>query len=424
MSRLGQLEVQAQKKGADNNKTSRGRIEMVHFGDAKQHGSYLIVPLPNPVTGALPYVLLKNVKQFKVQKQYGEKTYSVVRKIIPATAYDIYDTNTGRIISPLTNDDLNLIQEAEKLWSDLYRKLGGYKKQADKTPEEQRIQMDPNSPKQKNYTIFNGFVINRYEGNNLRKVIKSNYGALVVVPSAAMIDSVMENISQTSSLTYGGKNDWVNEIYNFDLEHRKGSIMLTVSRQQGYKITVAHSLSNTVIDLNMTEEEKSFLLNNPVENFIGLNNIPKDEVNKAPGQRKLFSAEYYTAMISELKVLNAELDGGFQNVAPSAPQRGPVQGTVDPFLANQPQQQPVSVPGGVQAVQNAFSAVATQQNTQPQAAHIDPMSGNNIGGGFAGFQQQFGNNQQSQFNNPFANLQAQVNETQTQGGVSDDDLPF
>lgn len=424
MSRLGQLEVQAQKKGVDNSKASRGRIEMIHFGDAKQHGSYLIVPLPNPVTGALPYVLLKNVKQFKVQKQFGDKSYPFVRKILPATAYDIYDTNTGRVISPLTNDDLNLIQEAEKLWSDLYRKLGGYKKQADKTPEEQKIQMDPNSPKQKNYTIFNGYVINRYEGNNLRKVIKSNYGALVVVPSAAMIDSVMENISQTSSLTYGGKNDWVNEIYNFDLEHRKGSIMLTVSRQQGYKITVAHSLSNTIMDLNMTEEEKSFLLNNPVENFIGLNNIPKDEVNKAPGQRKLFSAEYYTTMISELKVLNAELDGGFQNVAPSTPQRGPVQGTVDPFLANQPQQQPVSVPGGAQAMQNAFSAVAAQPNTQPQAAHIDPMSGNNNVGGFAGFQQQFGNNQQSQFNNPFANLQAQVNETQAQGGVSDDDLPF
>ena len=134
-------------------------------------------------------------------------------------------------------------------------------------------------------------------------------------------------------------------------------------------------------------------------------------------------AEYYTTMISELKVLNAELDGGFQNVAPSTPQRGPVQGTVDPFLANQPQQ-PVSVPGGAQAMQNAFSAVAAQPNTQPQAAHIDPMSGNKNGGGFAGFQQQFGNNQQSQFNNPFANLQAQVNETQAQGGVSDDDLPF
>ena len=423
MSRLGQLEVQVQKKGMDNSKTSRGKIEMIHFGDAKQHGSYLIVPLPNPVTGALPYVLLKNVKQFKVQKQFGDKSYPYLRKILPATAYDIYDTNTGRVISPLTNDDLNLIQVAEKLWSDLYRKLGGYKKQADRTPEEQRILMDSNSPKQKNYTIFNGYVINRYEGNNLRKVIKSNYGALVVVPSAAMIDSVMENISQTSSLTYGGKNDWVNEIYNFDLEHRKGSIMLTVSRQQGYKITVAHSLSNTILDLNMTEEEKSFLLNNPVENFIGLNNIPKDEVDKAPGQRKLFSAEYYTEMISELKVLNAELDGGFQNVAPSTPQRGPVQGTVDPFLANQPQQQPVSVPGGAQAVQNAFSAVTAQPNTQPQAAHIDPMSGNN-NGGFAGFQQQFGNNQQSQFNNPFANLQAQVNETQAQGGVGDDDLPF
>jgi hypothetical protein len=421
MSRLSQLEVQAQKKGATNQKdASRGKVEYVHFGDSNQQGSYLIVPLPNPVTGALPYVLLKDVKQFKVNKQFGDKTYQYTRKILPAAAFDIYDPNTGRVISPLTNDDLNLIQEATKLWSDLYRKLGGYKKQADRTPEEQRILMDSNSPKNKNYTIFNGYVINRYEGNNLRKVIKSNYGALIVVPSAAMIDSVNENISQTSTITYGGKNDWVNDIYNFDLEHRKGSIMLTVNRQLGYKITVAHNVSATVIDINMSDEEKALMSNNPVENFIGLSNIPQEELSKAPGQRKLFNPDYYKDMISELRTLNAEFDGGMQSAGPVAePQRGPIQGSIDPFLAANPkaevQQQPVS---GATAVQNAFSQV------QQQATHIDPMA-NNGGNMFGGFGQQPQAQPQpasTPFANPFANVQQQVNNVQ-QGG-NGNNLPF
>lgn len=383
MGRLGQLEVQAQKKG-DNTRVTRKRVESVHFGDPNQQGSYLLIPLPNPVYGATPYVLLNGVKQFKVSKKFGDKSYPVTRKILPTNAYDVIEPSTGKIFSSLTNEDLALHKEASALWDDLYRKMGGYKKQTDRTDEEKRMLMDPNRGiGTKNYTIFNGYVVNRYEGNNLRKVIKSNYGALIVVPSAAMIQSISENIMSISQMNYGGSNDWLNNIYNFDTTRRMGSIMLNVIRQTGYKITVTHSVQQQPIEINMNDEEREQMANNPVENFIGFSNVPQGEISKDPGQRKLFSQEYYKEMIEELKTLNAEFDGGYQNVAQAqaVPTRGPIQGSVDPILTQQSQA----------PMQNNFS--------QPQAAHIDPIMGqtgapNNGGSGFPGFGQ-------PTFNNPF-----------------------
>jgi hypothetical protein len=388
MSRLGQLEAQAQQKKAYSN-VSKKKVETVHFGDSNQHGSYQLIPLPNPVYGPTPYVLLNGVKQFKVKKQFGDKSYDYTRKILPLAAYDIIEAGSGRIVSSLTGEDIALHKEAEKLWNDLYRKMGGYKKQDERSKEETAMLLDSKrGVSTKNYTIFNAWVVNRYDGSNLRKVIKSNYGALIVVPSAAMIQSIKENIIQISQLQYGGGSDWLNNIYSTDTKSRMGSIMLNVTRQLGYKITVQHSVSNVPIDINLSEEENTVMSNNPVENFIGFSNIPEGESEKDPGQRKLFSKEYYQTMIDELKSLNAAFDSGYQNIpqAPAEPYRGPVQGSADPFL------NPTQAPQQVVAQPNVITA-----QPQPQVAHVDPVSGQNA------FQQNafqgFGG--ASSFSNPF-----------------------
>lgn len=416
MSRLGQLDVQSQQKG--NNVASRKKVEMVHFADPNQHGSYLLIPLPNPIYGALPYVLLNGVKQYKVSKKYGENSYLVTKKILPTYAYDIFDPQTQRVISPLTNDDLALHKEVSKEWDDLYRKMGGYKKAAERTPEEQKMLRDKDKGVgSKNYTIFNGFVISRYDAS-MRNVIKSNYPALIVIPSAAMVQSVQNNILQISA-TNGGNQDWVNNIYNFDPNSRMGSIMLNVTRTTGYQITVTHNIAQQPIEIKMSEEDRALMENNPVENFIGSQYIRPEELTKAPGQRNLFNKEYYAEMLDELKRLNAAFDAGQGYAADysaiAALKRDPVQGSADPFV-NPAKVQP-NVPVGNA---NQFTQAQPQQFAQPQsqAAHVDPILGQNVAANNGYNNPGFG---QAQFSNPFANMnQAPQNPVQ-QGG---DDLPF
>lgn len=416
MSRLGQLDALTQQRG-NGGTQNRKKVEMVHFGDQSQHGSYLLIPLPNPIYGALPYILLNDVKQFKVMQQYGEQSYLVTRKILPTYAYDIFDPNTGRVVSPLTNEDLALHKEASKLWSDLYRKMGGYKKAAERTPEEQKMLRDRDKGVgSKNYTIFNAFIISKYD-SSMRNVVKSNYPALVVIPSAAMIQSVQNNIMQISAANFNGSQDWVGQIYNGDMTSRNGSIMLNVTRTTGYQITVTHNLSNQPIEIKMGDDDKVLMANNSIENFIGASNISPTELQKAPGQRNLFSREYYQKMVDELRRLNAAFDAGQGYQAPTTaaaePYRGPVQGSADPFVG-------FKTPN-VNVGQAQFSQPQqAPAQAQPQAAHIDPVTGQGVTNG--GFNNPGFGQPQQQFSNPFANPTPNPMDTGFQQGG--DDLPF
>lgn len=390
MSRLSQLETQAQnnQKGGATWGNKR-KVETIHFGNPESQGSYLIIPLPNPIYGPIPYVQIKGVKQYKIKKTFKDKAYEYTRKILPVTAYDIVDpqAQTFRLYSPLTNDDLALHKEACRLWDDLYRKMGGYKKQAERTAAESKQMLDSGMAS-KNYTIFNSYVMYRYKGTDVRNVVRSNYGALFVLPSLALSSSVNENIASISAMQFGGNTDWVNNIYNDNWKSRMGNIMLTVTRQQGYKVTVTHSVTSQPIEIVMSDEEREDMMKDPMEGFIGSSNIPLGEEQKPVGTRKLFSAEYYRTMIDELKQLNASFDANLNGItaAPQEPVRGPIQGTVDPLMAQVQAQPQTQAPVEVAA--------------QPQAAHIDPFSGQNVQGGssFPGF----GQATTTQFNNPFA----------------------
>lgn len=399
MSRLSQLETQAQSnlKGNAAWGSNKRKVETIHFGNPDNQGSYLIIPLPNPIYGSIPYVQIRGVRQFKVTKTFKDKSYDYTRKILPVTAYDIVDpqAQTFRLYSPLTSDDLELHKEACRLWDDLYRKMGGYKKQAERTPAESKQLLDMGMGS-KNYTIFNSYVMYRYKGTDVRNTVRSNYGALFILPSLALSSSVNENIASISAMQFGGNTDWVNNIYNDNWKSRSGNIMLTVTRQQGYKVTVTHSITSQPIEIVMTDEEREDMMKDPMEGFIGASNIPLGEESKPAGTRKLFSAEYYRTMIDELKRLNASFDANLQGVtAPiEEPKRGPIQGTVDPLL-NQVPPQPAP-------------------EAQPQTAHIDPFSGQNVQGGNSPFPSFGQATTSAPFNNPFP-LQGQGTGAAAQG---------
>jgi hypothetical protein len=233
----------------------------------------------------------------------------------------------------------------------------------------------------KDYTVFNAYVINKYNEADMARPERSKFAALFVCTSKKFAGEITKDI-QLQSTNYGG-TEFVTSIYNRELANRTGWLIFTIGKETqgfGYRIGVSHAANlpaNVVGGFSISNEEAA-AMSDPVKNFLGW---------QASDKPNMFNQELLEYTIEEMSKLIARVNSAsvsFSSGAVNAAQVSTAQQSVapqpaytpDPMVAkyqqehNQvaPQQGMVQTPGQV-------SANNTGVYSNPPAAQIDPVSG-------------------------------------------------
>lgn len=392
-------------------------LEKLYLSVPTNFGKYRVIPFPNVLDeNGFPYDLYLDTKEINIPKEYEKDGVKKLNDrwihILPKEAFKMKDS-TGRIVSSLSAADENLIDQAHRVWRELYGEMGGFKKQADRSQQEKdRLKV---TIRTKNYTIFNAFCIDKLE-NGGRSVTRQNFSCVFIVPAKGFINTLEKNIDDTTMVQED--ISWTDKIYNNNESSRGGYVMfscaLGTGTAIGYDCSVTHVIKPHEFELS--EEELTGLRRSPLENFLSWQ--AKREDNVDPCQRHLFNPDLYKEAIDYMtnKLAYIRTNGTVnmtvsqaQNITNSAAMGNqPVmQGTVDPMLG--------SNTSGV----NMNNVVANNNDPfkNPPVAHVDPLTGAplDMGGGNSGFGQQ---RSAAPFSNPFASY------NKGSEGEDNGDLPF
>lgn len=370
----------------------RKALERVHFGQEAAHGTYQIIPFNNPVTD-YPYVTMFDTKEVNIPFVQTENGQQVEKqnwhKILPKDVYIMKDPS-GRVVESLSAADSQLYDTVEKAWREVNAALGGYKKQADRTPAEDKRRSQ--YVRTKNYTIFNGYCVNR-AGDGGRGTVREKFCALFIVPAKGFMTAVSNNMNQVTAFEQNNTTDWIANIYNDDMNSRMGSIILSISRtptQPSYNVTVSHKCipnGGAPIQISMSDEDKAYMSNSPIENFLG-KLAPENPKSTSPADKRLFNrAEYEKILDALMKILasvtatnsvsQAQAVAATNQLAMQNIQQ-PISGSADPML-----QQMVNDPSA-NGVQQRIIANNTNPTVNPPAAHNDPITSAPVNSGFSG----------------------------------------
>lgn len=435
---LKKLEQQAPSRTTQSFE-KRKTIDKIYCNTQQNFGRYMIFPLDSLITD-YPFVYLEGTREIKIPRKNisndGQETvYNAWIKLLPEDAYVMKDM-TGRVVSSLTEADKQLLNQAYMVFDELYRELD---------PMNNRDKKEIYSLiRKRNYTIFHGYCLNKWDLNTSRTPSRQNFSALFVITAKSFLEEVKTNISEKS--TVEGGNDWIYNVYNRQLTNRDGFFMFTVgpekSGRPGFSISVTHEYkrSSSLAGFSIPEEDAE-LMTDPVQTFLGWQ-ANRDDQNQVP-QKRLFNAnlikEAIEFMSSQLAAVRTSKQTGEMSIedaikvttndalskqAPTAP-NGQISN--DPVLNKMAAKDfeaknasPVNVANTENVINNNNNPFET-----PAAAHIDPITGtpvnfqgqnNNspfVGGNFGGNN---GANFVSQPTNYSADITASENDT--------DDLPF
>lgn len=294
-------------------------------------------------------------------------------------AYKMKDM-TGRVVSSLTQADLDLIAQARGLFEELWEEVDG---------RNNRDEYITSLIRKRNYTVFMGYCMN-YWANDSRTPTKQNFASLFVVTSRNFLNVIQENINEKAQME-GGEMSWLANIYNRQLSGRDGFLVFSVTNDPnrvGYICTANHEwgrgkqLESVVVD-----EESAEMMVDPVASFIGWQ-APKPVEGESPMNRRLFNPAVYKEAISVLseaiqairtaKALGTDMKDAIDSTIAKTLAAQPVRGagqTNDPILAAQ--QSPAEFSPNTGADPMRVAAQTTQENvtTSPSSAQLDPVTG-------------------------------------------------
>lgn len=277
--------AEAAPKAKETFETKNRSLEKVYLNYPGNYGRYQVFPM-NDVLNDFPFVTLFNTREINIPRKTqntdgSEVAYNAWIKILPKNAYLMRDM-TGRIVSSLTAQDEEILQQAYSVFDMLYNELD---------VRNNRNEVTSNLLRKRNYTIFNAMCLNKWDPNESRNPSRQNFCALFVVTAKGFTSSIEDNIQETT-LMRGGDNSWVTEVYNRNLTDRTGFLMFSVNSKKdgsaGFAITTSHGVGNESLRSNIIPEEDAELMQSPVAEFLGWQ-ANKDEQNPI-SQKRLFNA--------------------------------------------------------------------------------------------------------------------------------------
>lgn len=343
-------------------------LNYIHLSVPENFGKYQVFPMISEITGN-PFTYLYKTREVNLLRK-GTQDKMAWHKILPLGAYQFVDS-TGRLVSSLTQAESDLLVKAQGI----YDTLDGV------MPDSMGDKKKKDILRSKDYTVFNAYVINKYNEADMARPERSKFAALFVCTSKKFAGEITKDI-QLQSTNYGG-TEFVTSIYNRELANRTGWLIFTIGKETqgfGYRIGVSHAANlpaNVVGGFSISNEEAA-AMSDPVKNFLGW---------QASDKPNMFNQELLEYTIEEMSKLIARVNSAsvsFSSGAVNAAQVSTAQQSVapqpaytpDPMVAkyqqehNQvaPQQGMVQTPGQV-------SANNTGVYSNPPAAQIDPVSG-------------------------------------------------
>lgn len=400
---LAKLAANAPKEKREFAVQNNRSLEKVYLNFPGNFGRYQVFPMNSVIEGSIPFVRLPYTREIsiprKIVKPDGtENVFNSWVKILNRGAYKMKDL-TGRVVSSLTASEETLLSQAQNIWDQLWEELGG---------RDCSLEIQKNFIRHKNYTIFHGMCLNKWDPNESRNPKKQNFSALFVFTSDKFYSGIQENI-QEKTLMNNGNNEWLSSIYNRELSGRTGFLMFSVNLSKsgpGFSITTTHEVGNESFKNISIDPEDAELMSDPLYTFLGAQ-ANKDDENQV-GFKRLFNVPLITEAIHYMTeqlaaIRSAKAMGGIDireairktsDAAMNANiiyQKGGNQTTNDPILA------------AAQGEQSSFGqttvvnpeAIRTE-NTNPFSSapvyHADPVTGAPVdnnpsqswGGGFGG----------------------------------------
>lgn len=380
MSKLAAQAAPAEsKKSFANYGTSQAKkVEKIYLNVPENFGRYQILPLNSTVID-YPFVTLFNTREVGIPKKLvqqdgTEKIYTSWVKFIPASAYQMKDAS-GRLVSSLTAEEEQLLNSAYTVFDQLWDEVGA----------KDDLQIQKSLVRKKNYTIFNGYALNKWSFADNRNPVRNNFAGLFVCTSKSFIQSVQDNLSECSVMN-NGSYDFVEGIYNRNLTGRDGFIMMSISKnpdRAGFNVSVKHEYGRSqILSTVSIPQVDADLLQDPVAEFLGNQARPADSEDQPADQRRLFNPsvikEGINFMTQQLSAVRMAKEAGKtvadairetnETVLANQKTYTPNGGTNDPMLKEA--QVEMSEPAvNAEKVQS----MNTEPFTTPAAGHFSPM---------------------------------------------------
>lgn len=290
MSKLSQQTAPMAKREAKASNKSLDKISLNYEGN---FGRYQLLPMNNVVTD-YPYVTLFNTREICIPRRLvksdgTEDVYNAWIRILPKNAYIMKDM-TGRIVSSLTSEEDQILNEAYTVYDELFNEVDA------KTNSQQFKDLI----RKRNYTIFHAMCLNKWKFDDTsRTPERQNFCGLFVCTAKGFIQAVEDNIND-KTLMEGGDQSWMEGIYNNNLTGRDGFVLFNISRSKtsaGYQVSVSHEAGRAKMLEGITiPAEDAELMKDPVSTFLGWQ--ANREENVDPAQRRLFNASLIKEAIS------------------------------------------------------------------------------------------------------------------------------
>jgi hypothetical protein len=368
-------------------------LEKVYLNFPDNYGKYQIFPMNSTVTG-FPFVQLPDTREVKIHrlielKDGTQQDSEPWVKILPDDAYVMLD-QTGRLVSSLTASEAQLLGTARALWDQLFDEMGGNQKTVDGSMNKAKEYL-----RKRQYTIFNAKCLNKWSLSDPRNPERQNFAGLFVCTAKGFGTAISDNI-EDGKISHGGDIEWLNQIYNRDLDHRQGYLIFSIAMNQGGKIGYSVSATHEsdkgqyLTGYGITPEEAE-LMQDPVETFLGWqagHERPGCLFNARLIQETINYMSQELAAVRMAKSTGMNLDDAIRNTTATAMNAQQTVST-DPMIQAAAAQQ-ASGMTNPQAVTN--NNTTPFQN--PPAAQIDPVSQTPVNPGFSqpAFAQGFGNN--------------------------------
>ena len=289
---LAKLAANAPKEKREFAVQNNRSLEKVYLNFPGNFGRYQVFPMNSVIEGSIPFVRLPYTREIsiprKIVKPDGtENVFNSWVKILNRGAYKMKDL-TGRVVSSLTASEETLLSQAQNIWDQLWEELGG---------RDCSLEIQKNFIRHKNYTIFHGMCLNKWDPNESRNPKKQNFSALFVFTSDKFYSGIQENI-QEKTLMNNGNNEWLSSIYNRELSGRTGFLMFSVNLSKsgpGFSITTTHEVGNESFKNISIDPEDAELMSDPLYTFLGAQ-ANKDDENQV-GFKRLFNVPLITEAI-------------------------------------------------------------------------------------------------------------------------------
>lgn len=384
---LEKLQANLPKK-RDASLMNQRKLPVTYLNFKNNLGRYQVLPCDSVITD-FPYAVLNNTYEVNVKRRSkaadgSEVVNDAYIKLFHPDS-DMYKMKdmTGRVVSSLTQSDLDLITQARGLFEELWEELDG---------RNNREEYVTSLLRKRNYTIFYGYCLN-FWANDSRTPTKSNFSTLFVVTSKQFLPTVYANIEEKTAME-GGETGWLANIYNRQASGRDGFLVFSVTNDPsrvGYLVTSSHEfgrskqLENVVIP-----EEDMELMVNPCTTFLGWQ-APKGIEDENPMNARLFNPQLYREAVNFLseqlaavrtaKSLGTDIAEAIQNITNKTLAAQPVRGsqTNDPVLAGQQAKADFNPNVGANPQRVVENTTAETVFTSPAAAQLDPVSGMPVG---------------------------------------------